>query len=126
MNNSKCKLICTFVVIAITVFSYADCHSGAITEEKGTSENRNSQEEQLSAENAGTESGPALTPNETEEVSQYPDPNTIPYKTRKSLIAHFFSIPATAWHLLWTPLGETVIWAEQNRIPQKVKEFIAR
>ncbi len=58
-----------------------------------------------------------------EDDSSYPDPNTIPYRSHKSLLAHLFSLPAKVWRLAWTPLGETVIWAEQNRIPQKVTDF---
>lgn len=61
---------------------------------------------------------------ETSQSGQnYPDPNTIPYKTETSLISHFFSLPAKVWRLAWTPLGETVIWVEQNRVHQKAIDF---
>src|SRR3990172_4979652 len=60
---------------------------------------------------------------QTDDLPQYPDPNKIPYKTKKSLISHFFSLPARVWRLAWTPLGETVIWVEQNRIHQKAIDF---
>ncbi len=56
-------------------------------------------------------------------MPSYPDPNKIPYRTGKSLLVHFFSIPAKIWHLAWTPLGATVIWMDQNRIPQKLTDF---
>lgn len=58
-----------------------------------------------------------------DDSEKYPDPNTIPYRTRKSALVHFFSIPAKVWHLLWTPLGGTIVWLEQNRVPQKVANF---
>lgn len=53
----------------------------------------------------------------------YPDPNKIPYRSTKSLLVHLLELPAEIWHLIWTPLGATVIWAEQNRVPQKVADF---
>lgn len=58
---------------------------------------------------------------ENEEI--YPDPNKIPYRSRKSALVHFFSIPAYVWRLAWTPLGATVIWVEQNRVHEKVSNF---
>lgn len=58
-----------------------------------------------------------------EEAEDYPDPNLVPYRTRKSLLVHFFALPAKIWRLLWTPLGETIIWVEQNRVHQKVINF---
>jgi hypothetical protein len=64
-----------------------------------------------------SESSPAA------QESDYPDPNLIPYRTRKSALVHFFSIPAKVWRLLWTPLGATIIWVEQNRIQEKALNF---
>ena len=58
-----------------------------------------------------------------EKSSRHENPNNVPYRTRKSVLVHFLSLPAKIWHLAWTPLGATVIWAEQNRIPQKVNNF---
>lgn len=58
-----------------------------------------------------------------DDSTKYPDPNTIPYRTRKSAWVHLFSIPAKIWHLIWTPLGATVIWAEQNRVAEKAMNF---
>jgi outer membrane translocation and assembly module TamA len=55
-----------------------------------------------------------------EESDKYPDPNLIPYRTKKSALVHFFSLPAKIWHLIWAPFGSTVVWIEQNRIPDKV------
>lgn len=58
-----------------------------------------------------------------DDLPEYPDPNTIPYKSRKSVLVHFFSLPAKVWHLTWTPLGATVIWVEQNRVQEKALDF---
>ncbi|MFQ5825314.1 MAG: BamA/TamA family outer membrane protein [bacterium] len=58
-----------------------------------------------------------------EESSKYPDPNLIPYRTKKSLFVHFFSIPAKIWRLIWTPVRTTVVWIEQNHIHEKVLNF---
>ncbi len=60
---------------------------------------------------------------EEEKAQAYPDPNLVPYRTKKSALVHFFSLPAKIWHLVWTPLGATVIWVEQNRIPEKAINF---
>ena len=54
------------------------------------------------------------------------DPNTIPYETKRNFAEHFFSVPAKLWHLLWLPLGESVIWMEQNHIHQQVSLYTAR
>lgn len=62
--------------------------------------------------------------NATSDSSKYPNPNTIPYHSKKSPLAHLFSLPAKIWHLVWTPLGVTVIWIEQNKIPQKLANFL--
>ncbi len=62
--------------------------------------------------------------NATPDSSKFPNPNTIPYRSKKSPLAHMFSLPAKIWRLVWTPLGATVIWAEQNEIPQKVADFL--
>lgn len=56
-------------------------------------------------------------------IPDYPDPNKVPYRTRKSLLVHFFSVPAKVWHLALTPLGATIIWMEQKRVPQKLMDF---
>ena len=55
--------------------------------------------------------------------SDYPDPNTIPYRTKTSPIVHFFSIPAKVWRLFWTPVGALTIWVEQNRVQEKALDF---
>ena len=75
----------------------------------------------------GSESTPAensavMASTSTQETS-YPDPNLVPYETKRSVVVQFFSIPAKLWHLLWTPLGATVIWVEQNRIQEKALNF---
>lgn len=69
------------------------------------------------------QSGVAATQAEPQKASEYPDPNLIPYRTEKSPLVHLLSLPAKVWHVLWLPLGETVIWAERNRVPQKVSNF---
>lgn len=67
---------------------------------------------------------PLRQPSPQEEASsKYPDPNLIPYRTRKSALVHLFSIPAKVWRLIWTPLGATIIWVEQNRIQEKAINF---
>jgi outer membrane protein insertion porin family len=58
-----------------------------------------------------------------QQVEAYPDPNLVPYKTKRSPVVQLFSIPAKLWHLLWTPLGATVIWVEQNRVQEKALNF---
>ncbi|MFQ5866100.1 MAG: BamA/TamA family outer membrane protein [bacterium] len=58
-----------------------------------------------------------------EESAKYPDPNLIPYRTKKSPLVHFFSIPAKIWHLIWVPLAATIIWVEQNNIQEKALNF---
>lgn len=78
-----------------------------------------------------SEGQPASEITTTEQISEspsaqetnYPDPNLIPYRTRKSALVHFFSIPAKVWRLVWTPLGATIIWVEQNRIQEKALNF---
>ncbi|MFQ5633572.1 MAG: BamA/TamA family outer membrane protein, partial [bacterium] len=71
------------------------------------------------------EQNPPLNKNEYAQgdSAKYPHPNTIPYKTRKSFFTHVLSFPATVWRLVWTPIGETTIWVEQNRIHQKAINF---
>lgn len=59
----------------------------------------------------------------TEDEEKYPDPNSIPYRTRKSPLVHLLSLPAKLWHFAWSPLGAMVIWVEQNRIPEKAINF---
>ena len=51
------------------------------------------------------------------------DPNKIPYETKRNFAEHFFSVPAKLWHLIWLPLGESVIWMEQNHIHQQLISF---
>ncbi|MFQ6113081.1 MAG: BamA/TamA family outer membrane protein [bacterium] len=58
-----------------------------------------------------------------EDSTKYLDPNLIPYRTRRSPLVHFFSIPAKIWHLIWAPFGATVVWIEQNQIQEKVINF---
>ncbi|MFQ5652303.1 MAG: BamA/TamA family outer membrane protein [bacterium] len=60
---------------------------------------------------------------QSEDQPDAPDPNTIPYRTRRSALAHFFSIPAKAWRIVWTPIGATVVWVEQNRVQEKAMDF---
>lgn len=61
---------------------------------------------------------------EREETSPgYPDPNLVPYRTKKSLLVHLFEVPAKLWHLIWRPLGSGIIWVERNRIPEKAFNF---
>jgi hypothetical protein len=63
-------------------------------------------------------------PQETDEGEEsYPDPNTIPYRSRKNLLVHLFELPSEVWRLVWTPLGATVIWIEHNRIQEKAIDF---
>ena len=59
-----------------------------------------------------------------EDAVKYPDPNLIPYRTRRSIFAHALSLPAKIWRLAWTPLGATFIWSEQNKVPDKVIGFL--
>lgn len=75
-----------------------------------------------SLESTPAENNEAVASPSTQEAS-YPDPNLIPYRTKRSVIVQFLSIPAKLWHLLWTPLGATVIWVEQNRIQEKALNF---
>jgi len=37
------------------------------------------------------------------------DPNTIPYETKRNFAEKLFSVPAKLWHLIWLPMGESVI-----------------
>jgi len=46
---------------------------------------------------------------EEEASSKYPDPNLIPYRTRKGALVHLFSIPAKAWRLIWTPFTHSLV-----------------
>jgi len=69
------------------------------------------------------QSAEAAAAAKAQEASEYPDPNLVPYRTTKSPLVHLLSLPAKVWHVLWLPLGETVIWAERNRVPQKVSNF---
>jgi hypothetical protein len=55
--------------------------------------------------------------------SEFEDPNSIPYQTRKSIGYHILAFPSTVWRLLWYPLGKTTIWIDQNRIHLKVAGF---
>ncbi|MFQ5676721.1 MAG: BamA/TamA family outer membrane protein, partial [bacterium] len=71
-----------------------------------------------------TESSPAgKSQTEPQQIDDYPDPNLIPYRTKKSALVHLLSVPAKIWHAVWLPLGATVIFVEQNRIPQKAANF---
>ncbi len=62
--------------------------------------------------------------NAASDSSSYPDPNMIPYRSRKSPLAHLLSLPAKIWRLVWTPVGATVVWVEQNNIPEKLADFL--
>lgn len=73
-----------------------------------------------SAEVGGPPEQQAHTPAEAPQELSYPDPNTIPYRTRKSALVHLLSVPAKVWRLAWTPLGATVRWMEHSRIPAKM------
>lgn len=87
-------------------------------------------DEKIGAENI-EEKGDSVTEpegqrNETEQEENqddYPDPNKIPYRSKKNLAQHVLSIPAKVWRLAWTPLSATAIWVEQNRIHQNVIDF---
>lgn len=62
--------------------------------------------------------------NAASDSSKYPDPNTIPYRSKKSPVAHLLSVPAKIWRLVWTPVGATIIWVDQNKIPQRLADFL--
>lgn len=47
-------------------------------------------------------------------------PNQIPYRTRYSIWYHALALPSTIWNAAWYPLGQFVIWMEQNQIHQQV------
>lgn len=55
--------------------------------------------------------------------SNYPDPNTIPYRTERSLLEQFFALPAKVWRLAWMPVEKTVIWVEHEQIHEKAINF---
>jgi len=86
-------------------------NSGSESEETNQKEN-NSEQETARPEKINQE-----------QANEYPDPNLIPYRTKKSALVHVLSLPAKIWHLAWTPLGATVIWVEQSRIQEKAIKF---
>ncbi|MCH7675602.1 BamA/TamA family outer membrane protein [candidate division KSB1 bacterium] len=86
-------------------------NSGSESEETNQKEN-NSEQETAQPEKINQE-----------QANEYPDPNLIPYRTKKSALVHVLSLPAKIWHLAWTPLGATVIWVEQSRIQEKAINF---
>ncbi len=93
--------------LCITLFVSFDAITFAKEKGKSTAETENQLNETVHEESSDS----------------YPDPNTIPYRSKKSIAQHVLSIPAKVWRLAWTPLGETVIWVEQNRIHKKAIDF---
>ena len=74
-------------------------------------------------EGMGSSQTPGNSSYSTDHTDQYEDPNLVPYRSRKNPLGHALSFPATLWRVLWYPLGETTIWAEQNHIHQQVASF---
>ncbi|MFQ5675869.1 MAG: BamA/TamA family outer membrane protein, partial [bacterium] len=79
--------------------------------------------ESVSVKSKVKETAINLTAAQGDPASKYLDPNKIPYRTRKSPLVQFFSLPAKIWHLFWSPLGAAIIWVERNRIPEKAINF---
>jgi len=105
--------ICSFLIILLLI-----TRSGVLAQNSGSeSEEINQKENNSEQETAQPEKI------NQEQANEYSDPNLIPYRTKKSALVHFLSLPAKIWHLAWTPLGATVIWMEQNQIPQKAINF---
>jgi outer membrane translocation and assembly module TamA len=105
----KKAILLISAVVLISAFSFpASGQDGVRKDEETASE---------------SESPPASPSGQEEESSKYPDPNLIPYRTKKSALVYFLSIPAKIWHLVWSPLGTTVVWVEQNHIQDKVLNF---
>ncbi|RMF65270.1 MAG: hypothetical protein D6743_08265 [Calditrichaeota bacterium] len=72
-------------------------------------------------DSSGLKQGQAVS--EETQPSRYPDPNLVPYRTRKSVLVHFLSLPAKVWRLIWSPLGAAMIWEEQHHIHQRLINF---
>ncbi|HQV31856.1 MAG TPA: BamA/TamA family outer membrane protein [Calditrichia bacterium] len=47
-------------------------------------------------------------------------PNLLPYRTQRSWYNHLLALPSTIWTLPWKPIGESIIWMEQNRIDERL------
>ncbi|NIV91831.1 BamA/TamA family outer membrane protein [candidate division KSB1 bacterium] len=112
----KWGAVATFVLIALVTNVLAQDSSAA----KET-ENRENTRLQAVANSEAEQPKPETEPQE--EMAKYPDPNKIPYRTKKSALVHFLSIPSKIWHLVWSPIGSTVIWVEQNRVHEKLINF---
>ncbi len=64
---------------------------------------QNSGSESEEANQAESNSEPETTQTENinqEEAKEFPDPNLIPYRTKKNVLVHFLSLPAKIWHLV--------------------------
>jgi len=101
----------SFLIVFLLITGSGVLAQNSGSEEANQAEN-NSEQETAQPENLNQE-----------QANEYPDPNLIPYRTKKSVLVHFLSLPAKIWHLAWTPLGATVIWVEQDRIPEKAMNF---
>jgi len=106
------------------VFSFLIIFLLLITGSGLLAQNSGSETEETNQEESNSEQQIAQSEKiNQEQANEYPDPNLIPYRTNKSPLVHFLSLPAKIWHLAWTPLGATVIWVEQSRIQEKAIKF---
>jgi len=55
--------------------------------------------------------------------TQYPDPNRIPYRTRRNIFSHALAFPSTLWNAVWYPVGQFTIWMEQKHVHQQLINF---
>lgn len=70
------------------------------------------------------ETGKSVSESKNEVASnEYSDPNLIPFRTKRSLLVRFFSLPAKIWRLIWTPFGTMAIWIEHNQVHEKILNF---
>ena len=134
--DRKCLKILTFTVVLLliqvpqvavnpdSVGAWSQMQSEQSAETVSISENESTGAEGEGEASPATQQ-PLRPPSVQDEgVVKSPHPNLIPYRSRKSLFAHFVSLPARVWRLIWTPIGTTIVWIEQDKIPAKKLEIL--
>lgn len=52
------------------------------------------------------------------------NPNTIPYRSHRSVGHHLLALPSTIWNAFWYPIGEFTIWLEQSHLHERLINLI--
>jgi len=66
----------------------------------------------------------AVTLHARRDSTQYPDPNRVPYRSRRTIFAHALALPSTLWNAFWYPIGQLEIRMEQGHGNNKLLSWL--